>query len=581
MHNPKTIWSYIKSMRGGLSYPKVLTYNNEKVTEGTEICKAFNEFFKSVFGAPIESTDTNYERNTIESISKIHISVDVVEKHLKRLNPNKGAGCDGIPPIFWQKCAKTLSLPISLIYNNSLRNGLFPNIWKKAHIVPIHKKGTKTKIENYRGISILNTIGKVFEKIVFDVIYPVICRELPASQHGFFKRRSTITNLTCFSNFVLSNMERGGQIDVIYTDFEKAFDRVDHGILINKLYGVGIHGDLLRWTKSYLHNRSQAVVVGGYKSDFISIPTGIPQGSHLGPLFYNVYISDITSCFAFARYLMYADDKKIYMKINDLQDCIQLQADLNNLSDYYVRNNITVNINKCECITFTRKISPICFSYKFNDALIRRTTLVRDLGVLLDDKMLFRDHISNIADKGYKNLGFVLRSCKPFTNVNTIKNVYFAYVRSVIEYACPVWNPQYATYSDRLERLQKIFVKHLNYRLRSPPSTTYKENCKKYNLLTLADRRKLMDICFLYDIVRGNVDCAELIESVGYNVPTLRARRRLPPLLLAPKTHTNYARNAPISRLPQTYNDVFKEIDLFNNSKNSIKIKAKAILNDD
>jgi hypothetical protein len=579
--NPKAIWTYIKSIRGGSGYPKMLTYGDMKVTDGVEICNAFNGFFKSVFGVPSQNkVDTNCYSISNDDISKITVSVFTVEKQLKLLDPYKGAGCDGIPPVFWRNCAETLSLPLALVFNISLNNGVFPNIWKKAHIVPIHKKGTKSKIENYRGISILNTVGKVFEKIVFDAIYPVICKELPDNQHGFLKRRSTITNLTCFSNYILHNMEEGGQIDVIYTDFEKAFDRVDHDIIIHKLYGMGIHGDLLRWIKSYLFNRSQAVVIGGYKSDFVNIPTGLPQGSHLGALFYNVYVADIISCFTSARHLMYADDKKIFMKIDDEQDCLIIQSDLNRLSEYYKRNNITVNISKCECITFTRKPKPIIYSYTFDGIPIRRTSLVRDLGVYFDNKMLLREHISKIVDKGYKNLGFVIRTCKPFKNVNTIKTIYFAYVRSVIEYASPIWNPQYAIYIDRLERLQKILIRHLKYRFPKPEAyKTYKESCYQYGLTPLEDRRKVLDLCLLYDIVNGNLDCPELVESVKYNIPSRRSRRRLPPLFVVPKASTNYGRNAPMSRLPQTYNDIFWEIDTFTQSKNMVKHKAMGILN--
>lgn len=184
---------------------------------------------------------SDFRQESTESLSKIAIPAATVEKYLKALDPDKGAGSDGIPPFFWLSTARTLSYSISLLFNMSLNKITFPSIWKRAHIVPIHKKGSKSKIENYRGISILNTIGKVFEKIVFDVIYPTVCKEIPPNQHGSLKRRSTITNLACFTNYVLSNMERGGQIDVIYTDFEKALDRVDHGILIRKLRGMGIH----------------------------------------------------------------------------------------------------------------------------------------------------------------------------------------------------------------------------------------------------------------------------------------------------------------------------------------------------
>ncbi|CAG9124933.1 unnamed protein product [Plutella xylostella] len=329
-------------------------------------------------------------------------------------------------------------------------------------------------------------------------------------QHGFLRKRSTVTNLASFSNFLLNNMDHGGQVDVIYTDFEKAFDRVDHTILLHKLQILGIHGDLLRWIKSYLTNRSQAVVLGGFRSNFVGIPSGVPQGSHLGPLFYNAYLFDIDTAFTSSKHLLYADDKKIFYKIRNLQDHEAVQADLDALYRYYLNNKITVNVKKCMCISFTRKPKPSYFNYAFNGNTIERVNSVRDLGIILDSKFLLSEHIDHIANKAYRNLGFVLRSCKPFTNIGAIKSVYYAYVRSTLEYASTIWSPHYTIYKERLEKVQKVFINHLNFRLRNS-ANSYKDGCRINNVNTLEERRTLLDMCFLHDLVHGRVDCAELV----------------------------------------------------------------------
>ncbi|CAF4935569.1 unnamed protein product [Pieris macdunnoughi] len=157
----------------------------------------------------------------------------------------------------------------------------FPSKWKEAHIIPIHKKGSRNKIEHYRPISILNSFGKLFEKLVNKTLSPLILRQLPQQQHGFTKNRSTVSNLTVFTEYILKGMDEGEQIDVIYTDFEKAIDRVDHVILLHKLLALGIRGDLHRWIKSYVTNRRQAVVTGGHRSTFINVTSGVPKGSIL------------------------------------------------------------------------------------------------------------------------------------------------------------------------------------------------------------------------------------------------------------------------------------------------------------
>ncbi|CAH2096742.1 unnamed protein product [Euphydryas editha] len=571
--NPKSFWSYIKSNRNTSNYPKTMTLNDNRYEDGQSICDAFNIFFHSVFGDPLADFAASSKDNlTLDSVSHLSVSKSTVENLLTRLDINKGAGSDGIPPLFWRNCAKYLSSPITLIFNMSLKEGVFPTIWKKAHIVPIHKKDSKTKIENYRGISILNTLGKILEKCVYAAIYPVIIKGLPNEQHGFLKNRSTITNLAYFSDYILSNMERSGQIDVIYTDFEKAFDRVDHLILLSKLQQLGIHGDLLRWIKSYLTNRSQAVVVGGYRSNYVNVPTGVPQGSHLGPLLYNSYLYDIKTCFKHANHVMYADDKKVYLKIKNLEDCNLLQSDLNSLYTFYTRNKISVNVKKCQCITFTRKRHPIKFSYKFGGNTIARVNIVRDLGVYFDDKMIFSNHNLMITQKAFKNLGFVIRVCKYFTDIDAIKTVYFAYVRSVLEYASPIWSPIYNIYNDSLERVQKKFLQHILYRSKQF-SKSYVEDCHRNNLLCLDERRNVLDMCFLYDIANGHVDCPELVSALSYCAPKRRTRHT--PLLFVPCSSRNYSANSVLTRLPRIFNESFKNIDLFAFSK--VKFKKKII----
>lgn len=582
--NPKYFWTYVKSKRGGSSYPRHFTLGSSNYTDGQEICSAFNTFFESVFTknssispAYAESLSNDHVLFN-DSISDVLITQDMVQKYLCRLDKSKGAGADGIPPFFLSSCAESLSYPISLLFKLSLKQNVFPLLWKQAYIIPIHKKGSKSRIDNYRPISILNAVSKVFEKIVFDHIYPIISIGIPQAQHGFMQRRSTVSNLACFTNHVLGQMENGGQVDVVYTDFEKAFDRVDHVILLTKLQCLGIHGDLLRWVKSYLSNRSQAVVMGGYRSDYVVISSGVPQGSHLGPLFYNAYIFDICKYIKHSNYILYADDKKIYMRIKSFNDSILLQNDLDLLFNYYHLNNITISINKCQCITFTRKKHPIVYPYNFNGTVIERVNVVRDLGVLLDSEMSMREHIDAISSRSFRNLGFVMRTCQPFRSIHSLKVVYFAYVRCLLEYASPIWSPYYKIHTNNIEKIQKRFISHLNYKFKRSNSD-YKHNCRLYDLLTLAERRSLLDMGLLYDLLHNRMDCPELLASISFNVPKKRTRHTT--LFHSPFHVTNYGRNNVISRLIKTYNDIFSGVDIFIGTKLSFKRKLKELLSNE
>ncbi|KAJ0178985.1 hypothetical protein K1T71_005760 [Dendrolimus kikuchii] len=533
-HSPKYFWKYVKSKRGGSNYPNKFNLGKENFSDGQSICSAFNRFFKSVFihpTSPISNiTPRTQGRNTnnhnFESISNLNVNEELVLQLLKALDKNKGPGADGIPPMFLMSCAKSLSVPISILFRLSLKECVFPTLWKKAQIIPIHKKGSRSSIDNYRPISILSTIAKLFEKIIYTYIYPIIARNIPDTQHGFYKGRSTTSNLAIFSDYIHNNMENGGQVDVIYTDFEKAFDRVDHFILLHKLEYLGIQGDLLRWVESYLTNRSQIVVMGGFRSDCAWIPSGVPQGSHLGPLFYNAYIFDINHCFDSSLHLLYADDKKIYMRVNNFDDCNRIQKDLNTLYEYYTVNRINVNVKKCQTITFTRRKNPVLYPYHFNGCEIDRTDVVRDLGVYFDSKMVMAHHINTITNKAFRNLGFIMRICKPFTSLLCMKVVYFAYVRSILEYCSPIWNPHYRIYSNRIEGIQKKFLRHLDYKLQGRHST-YEQRCLAYRLLNMEQRRVFLDMGLLYDIMHSRSYCPAITQRISYCAPMRRTRHTI------------------------------------------------------
>lgn len=159
------------------------------------------------------------------------------------LDLNKGPGPDGLPPCMLVNCASTLLLPLTMLYNCSLSTGTFPELWKRSFLVPVFKSGARNKVENYRGIAIISSIPKLFEKLVLDVMELTVISRLNDEKHGFVKGRSTVTNLVLYSSFLVNGIEGGGQVDSIYTDFSRAFDRVNHHLLLLKLerHGLRVH----------------------------------------------------------------------------------------------------------------------------------------------------------------------------------------------------------------------------------------------------------------------------------------------------------------------------------------------------
>lgn len=570
--NPKYFWSYYKSKSKSNVIPSSLKYNNSIANDGEAICNAFSTYFCSTFSNASNShhssnVDSLSQSHSVSDISSILTNVDTIANLLHKLDPSKSAGPDHMPARFLINCAKTISLPISILFKRSIAEGYVPCIWKRAFITPVHKKGAKTDITNYRPISKLCIVSKVFEKVVFNQLYPALKQSFSPFQHGFLKGRSTVSNLISLNSYLTEAMDNGHQVDVVYTDYSKAFDRIPHKLLLFKLHKVGICGDLFRWFSSYIDNRTQAVVVNNYMSSWVPIPSGVPQGSLLGPLLFTLFVNDIDSCFQTSHLLCFADDMKIYTSISSVSDAEKLQADLVRLESYCAINQLDLNPLKCSTVTFTRKYNVVLFDYTLKGLILPRNTTMRDLGVVHDSKLLFDDHINTIVSKAYKALGFVKRCSKEFTKVKTFKILYCTYVRSNLEYASQIWNPMYATYINRIESIQRKFIRYLCFRIGVHyDSTDYLYQCNRHHLLPLENRRVIADLVFLLKIASGAIDCPSLLSQLFYRVPSKVLRSNA--LIYLPSASTNYRMNTFIWRASNSFNNLSEEydLDLFNTS---------------
>ncbi|XP_026744752.1 uncharacterized protein LOC113506092 [Trichoplusia ni] len=451
---PKHFWSFVKNRHNSNAVPSTLTYENQIMSSGVSICEAFSKYFLSNFLNP-SNDNPNIHSSVLpigsvsSEISNVMINTDYVHKLLAQLDTSKAAGPDSISPNLLTRCSSSLAYPVSLLFKKSLSSCVVPKQWKSAFITPIHKKGAKTLITNYRPISKLCLLAKVLERVVYNQVYAALRNSMSPLQHGFLKGKSTVTNLVLLNDYITEVMDGGGQVDVVYTDYSKAFDRIDHRILISKINTMGVHGDLLRWFSSYLDNRSQAVVLNNYISSWVPVPSGCPQGSLLGPLLFVAYINDIDSCLLSSKLLCFADDMKIYAAISSIEDMPKLQADLERLEEYCRRSRLDLNPAKCSVVTYSRKRSVIQTSYTLGGQPLPRVSSIRDLGVHHDSKLLFETHVDNIVSKATKSLGFIMRVSKSFKNAKTLKILYCTFVRSQLEYASEIWNPCYQKYVDR------------------------------------------------------------------------------------------------------------------------------------
>lgn len=563
-NSPKAFWHFIKNKKCNGSYPSSMSYQGNETNDPRDICERFASYFQSTFlnSNSGESRYCDHDEVNGSDCHSIEINPKKVCALLNKLDLNKSAGPDLIPAVFLRSCAKELSIPISILFERSLREGVMPSRWKSAFITPIHKKGAKNIIENYRPISKLCLIAKVFERLVFNELSASLNQYLDPFQHGFVKNRSVTSNLLVFTDYITEKMESGNQVDAIYTDYTKAFDRIDHSLLLYKLSRAGIRGDLFRWFSSYVKNRSQAIVLNGYTSSWNTIPSGVPQGSLLGPLLFILFISDIGSCFRHSNYLLFADDMKIYRTVNTDADALLLQEDLDRLNVYCIANKLELNISKCNSISFCRKPHVNNYVYKLMNEPLTIVQQVKDLGVVLDTKLSFEYHIDAIVAKASKAMGFIMRMSGSFKTMKTIKILYCSYVRSHLEFASQIWNPDYEKYKSRIEKLQSKFTRFLSFKFKLN-KISYEQRCKKFHLLPLYLRRHLADLILLVKVARGIIDCPLLLNKINLKVPILHLRNSL--LLEVPFCHTRYRANSFLLRACTRFNQIcnIPNIDLF------------------
>jgi hypothetical protein len=461
--DPKKFWSFLNSKNNSSSIPASMVYNNVTITDPQIIVDSFADHFSKSFTKDAASTLPSASR-PYDNLTLTRVSDDDVLKALKCLKPNMTSGPDEIPSLVIRDCAAVFADPLCFLFNLILNTSCYPMRWKTSAVRPIHKKDDRSEITNYRPIALISNFAKVFEYVLYNSSLHYVSHKLSPNQHGFTKCRSTETNLVSISQYLSDALDNHSQVDVVYTDLSKAFDRIDHGLLLIKLESFGFSDSLVELIRSYLSDRFMYVGVNGYASKSFKQESGVPQGSVLGPLFFNIFINDLVDDLD-VPHLLFADDMKIYLTVDSIDDALRLQGWIEEISRRCKLNNLVLNHLKCSIVSFTRKTKPLLFDYKINGSILTRRESIRDLGVIFDSKLSFGEHIRTIAGTAFRALGFVLRAGREFSDVATLKLLYITYVRSRLEYASLVWSPIYDVHSSLLERVQRRFLKNVVFML--------------------------------------------------------------------------------------------------------------------
>lgn len=429
----------------------------------------------------------------------------------------------------------------------------------------------KADIKNYRPISILCAASKVFERLVFNMLFEQINHRIHHSQHGFFSRRSTETNLMEYVSILAREIVDGGQVDSVYTDFTKAFDKVDHCRLVGKLKGHGINSNLVEWFSSYLSDRSQYVVIGRSSSERFRPTSGVPQGSILGPLLFVIFVNDLLSSLSTGSGLAFADDLKVFRPIVTVNDCLLLQNDLDLVERWCASNRMSLNFKKCAVMSITHSRNKIVFPYTLCGRVVERVHSIADLGVIIDDKLSFNEHIDFITRKSYQLLGFIFRCGKYFTNQSSMLTLYNSLVRSRLEYCSSVWSPFYSNSIDQVERVQRKFTRMFTYKFHIDRQT-YDKRLVILKLHSLETRRLEKDEINLFKLIHQRID-SQLYRQLTYDHRTKSTRQNN--LFYLPTHKTNIQRNSPIYRLQEHHDTYFSRLNIMDNRLSLFKKLVK------
>jgi hypothetical protein len=472
---------------------------------------------------PMRSGGNN--NNSVNKLTDVIFSPLLIERVIKKLNSKTKGGPDGVPPIFIINCSNELCLPLSILFSFCFENGFLPADWLKSYITPLFKKGLTTDPNNYRPIALTATMCKIMETIIKDQLLHFLLSEgsISKNQHAFLKAHSTATNLLeCTQDWFLS-LNSKWSTDIVYIDFSRAFDSIVFSKLLSKLEYYNIGGKLLHWIKSFLHNRSQCVVVEHNYSFVTDVISGVAQGSVIGPILFIIFINDIESvCHGATTLKLFADDAKLYTRVDICSSSISLQQSLSNLSAWAKTWQMSINIHKCSVLSTRNKGRPVNKAYYIDDCLLPNSVEAVDLGITISHDLSFNSHINKIVAKAHQRGSTFFRG---FTSRNPllVRKAFITYVRPLLEYNSIIWNPTQIHLIDLLESVQRKFTK----RIPSLSTLTYPERLHKLDLLSLELRRLHFDLINYYKILNSLLPGNLKSHFIEY-LPKLSSRSSMP-----------------------------------------------------
>jgi Reverse transcriptase (RNA-dependent DNA polymerase)/Endonuclease-reverse transcriptase len=521
----KRLWSFIKYKHSHLSLSGVSSITNddgEMISDSKQKADALNNYFGSVFvkDRPVPNQEPIVFPQNLEPHQMPNINAEGIITVIKNLKSDAAPGPDEIGPKFLKLVPDTISQYLLEIFNLSLSTHELPHQWKTANVVPIFKTGEKTKVQNYRPISLTCTSCKILEHILVSSTATYLEQNslFNKNQHGFRKKLSCETQVKSVYHKLVTTRDKGHSTDLIFLDFMKAFDKVPHNLLLKKLTDLGINEDMICWIKNYLTNRTQSVTLEGVKSSVINVTSGVPQGSVLGPLLFLVYINNIDEGVE-SNLGLYADDCALYREIVNPDDEEILQTDLNKIVRWSERWFLPLNISKCKsmrtCVAHVHSGNHV---YSINATNLEKVTNYKYLGVTLAEELTWNRHIDKVVNKASRVLGFIKSTL--FRAAKKVKETtYKTLVRPILEFCASLWDPHQQYLCDNIEMVQRRAARFVTNTYHPLASVT--EILNQLQWPTLHERRQIDKFVSLFKLVFNevNYDLSQHIQIHPHILP--------------------------------------------------------------
>ena len=508
--NSKKVWKGINEIINNKSSKDneeiYLDDDGNIITDQKTVANKFNKFYTTVadklvrkLGNPTTKFQDYLKNPNKHSIFLNETDPGEVATLIHKLDVRKSGDIYGVNARLVKDAGPSVATNLSIIFNLCIEKGTFPQLLKTAKVIPIYKADSKMLASNYRPISLLPIIGKLFEKIIHSRFTSFIKKYniLFKRQYGFQNGKSTEQAHIDIQNSILNAIEKKESPCCLFLDFAKAFDTVNHSILIQKLNHYGIRGNALQLIESYLADREQCVQVNNATSDFEYIKHGVPQGSILGPLLFLLYINDIAQSSPLLEFYLFADDTTIFISDSDVKRLEKtLNTELVHVSNWLIANKLSLNVGKSNVLLFRQSnkqnLPPI--NITINGLPVSEKEYAKYLGIIIDNKLTFKKHIEHVKSRLVKGCA-ILNMVRHFVPKNILINTYNAYIQPHIDYGLSIWGFTYKSHTLPIIRMQRKAVRTMNFlKKRADPDPFYKSD----NLLRFDDSVKLSSAKLLW-----------------------------------------------------------------------------------